>query len=273
MQLIFIAHRCGAAFQIGHIRAFVGNNQRTLKLAGFGFVDTEIGGQLHWAAYTFGDIHKGAVRKHRAIKSGVIVVTLRHHSAEVFFHQLRVLMHGFGNGHKNNTGFSQLGAEGGGNGYRVKNRIHRDAGQRHLLMQRNTQFFVGAQQLRVNFIEAFRFVGHAFGGGIVGHRLKVDFRVVHVRPGRLCHFLPDAEGFQTPFGHPFRLALLSGDKAHHVFIQTGRNGVGLNVGDESGLVVVTNAAFDFGVAAHSALSSLAGLKDAGILTRFRIKAE
>ena len=43
MQLVLIAHRRGAAFQIADISAFVGNDQRALKLSRVLRVDPEIG--------------------------------------------------------------------------------------------------------------------------------------------------------------------------------------------------------------------------------------
>ncbi len=33
MQLVFVAHRRGAAFEVAHISALVGNDQRALELA------------------------------------------------------------------------------------------------------------------------------------------------------------------------------------------------------------------------------------------------
>ena len=43
MELILVAHRRGAAFEIGYIRPFVGDDQRAFKLPGVGGVDAEIG--------------------------------------------------------------------------------------------------------------------------------------------------------------------------------------------------------------------------------------
>ena len=44
MQLVLIAHRGGAAFEIRHIRLVVGHYQRALKLACSAGIDAEIGG-------------------------------------------------------------------------------------------------------------------------------------------------------------------------------------------------------------------------------------
>ena len=104
-------------------------------------------------------------------------------------------MHGFGNRHKNNTGFGQFGAEGGRNRYRIEYGVHSNASQSHLLVQWNAQLFIGAQQFRINLIEAFRFVGHAFRRGVIRQCLEVDFRIMHICPARFFHFLPGAESF------------------------------------------------------------------------------
>ena len=44
MQLVFIAHRGCTAFKITDITAFVGNDQGAFELAGFGFINTKVGG-------------------------------------------------------------------------------------------------------------------------------------------------------------------------------------------------------------------------------------
>jgi hypothetical protein len=44
MELVLIAHRRGAAFQIAHIAAGIGDDQRALELAGTARIDAEIGG-------------------------------------------------------------------------------------------------------------------------------------------------------------------------------------------------------------------------------------
>src|SRR5690554_2743889 len=77
VQLVFVAHGRGTALEIAHIGALVGDDQRAFELSGVQFVDTEIGGQLHGAAYAFGYIDKGAIGEHRRVQCGVVVVLLR----------------------------------------------------------------------------------------------------------------------------------------------------------------------------------------------------
>ena len=63
-----------------------------------------------------------------------------------------------GNGAEDHPGFPQLLFEGGKHGGRVEHHIHGDAGKHFLLMQGDAQFFIGGQQFRVHFVQAFRAV-------------------------------------------------------------------------------------------------------------------
>ena len=74
MQLVLVAHRRGAAFEIAHVGALVGDDQRALELAGVALVDAEIGGQLHRAAHARRHIDERAVGEHRRVERGEEVV-------------------------------------------------------------------------------------------------------------------------------------------------------------------------------------------------------
>src|SRR5262249_50336182 len=56
VQLVLIALRGRAAFQVRNIGAFLAADERALELAGAGRIDAEIGGQLHRTAHTPGDV-------------------------------------------------------------------------------------------------------------------------------------------------------------------------------------------------------------------------
>jgi len=53
--------------------------------------------------------------------------------------------------------FAQLCLERGSHGDAVKHRVHGHAGQQLLLVQRNAQLGIGAEDLRINFIQALQF--------------------------------------------------------------------------------------------------------------------
>ena len=63
VQLVFVALRRGASFEIADVRAFVGNQQRPFELPGVGRIDAEVGGKLHRATNTLRNIAKRAVGK------------------------------------------------------------------------------------------------------------------------------------------------------------------------------------------------------------------
>jgi hypothetical protein len=65
VELVLVALRRRAAFEVAHIGAFVGNDQRALELASVALVDAEIGRQFHRAAYARRHINKRAVGEHR----------------------------------------------------------------------------------------------------------------------------------------------------------------------------------------------------------------
>ncbi len=63
------------------------------------------------------------------------------------------------------------------------------------------------EKLRVDFIEAFGAFGLGARLGVVADGLVVDRRNVEMGPGGHFECLPVAEGFQTEFEEPLRLAL------------------------------------------------------------------
>ena len=56
VQLVFVALGRRAPFEVADIAAFVRHHQRALKLARAGFVDAEVGAQLHRASHALGDV-------------------------------------------------------------------------------------------------------------------------------------------------------------------------------------------------------------------------
>ena len=64
-----------------------------------------------------------------------------------------------------------------------------------------------------------------------------------MRPARHRHRLPMAERFQTEVEQPFRFAFYFRDVAHHVFVQTDGNHVGVNVGNEAVFVLASGDVF------------------------------
>ena len=114
VQLVFVPHGGGAAFQVAYVAAFFGDDQGAFELAGVGGINPEVGRQFHGAANALRDVHERAVREHRRVQGGKVVVADRDDAAQIFFHQLGVFMHRFGDGAEDNAGFFQGLFEGGG---------------------------------------------------------------------------------------------------------------------------------------------------------------
>ena len=111
-------------------------------------------------------------------------------------------------------------------------------------MQGDAEFLVGFEQFRIDFVQALGPVLKAFRGRIIGHRLEVDRREVHMRPAGFSHALPRAEGFQPPVEQPLGLAFLGGDETDHLLAQAGRDRLGFDGGDEARLVILADQFMD-----------------------------
>ena len=92
VQLCHVALGRRTPLKIADITAFVGDDQRALKLARIFGIDPKIGRQLHWAAYAGWNINKRSVRKHRRIQRRIVIIRYRHDGAEIFAHQFGVLL-------------------------------------------------------------------------------------------------------------------------------------------------------------------------------------
>src|ERR1041385_2723111 len=137
---------------------------------------------------------------------------------------------------EDHAGFRQFGVERGGHGDAVKHRVHGHSGQQLLFVQRNAQLGISVQDFRIHFFQALEFF-LLLGRGIIGERLIVNGRILHVGPLRLCLFLlqrcPIAVCLQPPLHHEFRLALLERNRADNFFIQARRQTVFINGSDKS----------------------------------------
>ena len=133
---------------------------------------------------------------------------------------------------------AQLGLERGRHRHAVEHRIHRHSGQHLLLFERDAQFFVRAQQLRIDILQALGAVALGLGRGVVDNLLVVDGRVAHIGPGRFLHLEPLPVGAQAPLQHERRFLLFGRDRRDDVFVQPGSDGVSLDIGDETVLVLL-----------------------------------
>ncbi len=251
VQLVFVPHRRGAAFEVAHLRAVVGHDERALELAGLGRIDAEIGRKLHRAAHTLRDITERAVGEDGGIQRGVIVVRVRHHRAEIFFDEIGMFLHGFAERAENNSLLRELFAIRCADGYGIKHRVHRDTGKPSAFAQWNAELLVSLQQLRVNLVQALRTVALWFGLRKISDVLKINFRIFDELPRRFGHGQPMAVGLEPPVGQPRRLFLLRRNQADGVLAQARRCGLGFDIGDEAVFVILFDQALNgFGGGAH-----------------------
>src|SRR5690606_42034670 len=88
-------------------------------------------------------------------------------------------------------------------------------------------------------------ISHAFRRREKVDILKVDLGILVVSQGRLFHLAPGAVGLETLLEHPLRLFLASRDEADHVLTESGLQGVGFDVGMETGSVFRLDQVLDF----------------------------
>src|SRR6266566_1593944 len=235
VELILVPHGRRAALEVTDVAALVRDDQRALELTGRRRVDAEVGRELERTAHTLRHVHERAVGEHRRVERREEVVVMRHDGAEVLLDQIGVLTDRLRDRHEDHAVFRELRLECRGDRHAVEHRIHRDAGQALLLLDRDPELLEGLDQFRIDLVERVE-LGPLLGGGVVTDRLIVDRPVLHVGPVRLAHLEPVAVGLQAPLQHPFRLALFGRDQPDDVLVQTGRHDLGFDVGDEAVLV-------------------------------------
>src|SRR5487761_1566171 len=142
MQLVLIANWSRAAFEIAHMRALIGNNQRALELSGIGSVDAEVGRKLHRAMHALRHIYKRAIAEHSRIQRRKKIIAEWNHRAQIFLDQVRMLLRGFRKRAEDHALLRQLFLEGRRYRNAVKYRVHSHAREPLLLVERNTEFAV-----------------------------------------------------------------------------------------------------------------------------------
>ena len=113
VQLVLVAHRRRATFEIAHERAFLGDDECSLELAGVLRVDPEVGRQLHRTPHALGDVGERAVTEDRRVERREEIVGVRHDRAEVLAHELRMALDGFREGTEDDAELGELLLERG----------------------------------------------------------------------------------------------------------------------------------------------------------------
>ena len=252
MELVLVAHRRGAAFEIADVAALFGDDQGALELAGILGVDPEIGRQFHRAADALGDVDEGAVGEDRGVEAGEQIVALRNDRAEVFLDEVGIFLDRFADRQEDHPGAQQFLAEGGRDADAVEHRIDRDfarafdPGEHLLLLDRDAEFLIDAQDFGIDLVERSK-LWLRLGRGVIISVLIIDRRNVELGPVDLLHLQPRGISLEPPVEHPLRLVLLGGDEADGVFGQALGREVGLDVRAEAPLIILGDRLAEFGV--------------------------
>ena len=237
MQLVFVAHRCRAAFEITDITIVLGYDERALELSRVAGVDAEIRTEFHRAAHALRDIDKRAVGKHRRIERGKEIVAIGHDRSEVFLHQFGMLFHRLANRAENHAHFRQFFLERRLHTDRVHNGIDRRvAAQRKAFFEGNSEFVKRFFEFRVDFSVAFWLLRHRVC--IIRNPLIINLRQRHVRPVGLFHRQPMAERLQAELQQPFRLVFLRRNQPYNILVQTLFDDFRLNVRRKAELILL-----------------------------------
>ena len=251
MKLVFVAHRRRATLEVTHVSAFVGHDQRALELAGVGRVDAEVRGKLHRTTHALRDVTERTVGEDRRIQRREKVVRVRHDHAEIFPHQVGMFAHGFAERAENDALRGERFPERGRDRNAVEHGVHRDTGEAFALPQRNTEFLVGFEQLRVHFLEAPGPVTLLLRRRVVNDALVVNRLVPDLRPRRLFQRQPVPKRLEPPRGQPFRFSFFARDEPDDVFVQTRRRGIDFDIRVEAVFIFLFDQALNgFSCRAH-----------------------
>ena len=156
VQLVLVAHRRRAPFEVADVRPLFGDDERPLELPGLLRVDAEVGRQLHRAAHALRDVRERAVAEDRGVQRREEVVRVRHDRAEVLPHQLGMVLHGLREGTEDDAQLPELLLEGRRHRDAVEDGIHGHAGEQLLLVERNAELLEGAADFRIHLVEALK---------------------------------------------------------------------------------------------------------------------
>ena len=207
MQLVLVAHRCRAAFEVAHVCVVVGNDERALELTRVACVDAEVGAKLHRAAHALGYVDERSVGEHGAVERCEEVVAVGHHASQVLAHEVGMVLYGVAYRAEDDAFLGEVLREGGLHAHGVHDGVYRHAAECESFFERYSELVECLHQLGIYLLILVLLLCERVG--VVRNRLIVDLGHVHVAPLRLLHRLPVAESLQTELKHPVGFALLA----------------------------------------------------------------
>ena len=185
-----------------HLRTFVGDNQRALKLTSVFRVDSEISLQRHVAFDAWRNINKRATRPNRSIERRELVVARRNNRTKILLNEIWIFAKRGIHIAEKNAKFFEIFAVAVKHNFAFV--LRSDAGQIFALCFRNAQLFVGVAHL---LWQIFPLVNLRSGWlQVVVDVLKIDVGHVDREPIEHRFAFESLQRAQTHFAHPFGLA-------------------------------------------------------------------
>ena len=94
VQLVLVPHRCGAALEVAHRGAFLGDDEGPLELPGVQGVDPEVRAQFHRAGHALGNEDERAIGEDGRVQGCEEVVVGWDDPSEVLLNQFGMIVHG-----------------------------------------------------------------------------------------------------------------------------------------------------------------------------------
>ena len=208
-----------AAFDVVHVAAFLGDDQRPFELTHVFLVDAEVGLERDVDLDPGGHVHEAAARPDGAVQRGELVVGWRDDRAEILLDHLGVVTHGRVHIREDHAELLEILADAVVDDFRVV--LRANAGDQRLLLRlRDAELVEGV-------LDVLRHVVPVLLGPIRRARIVVD--VIEVEIVVLDAAAPEARRHrllkevlvraQAEVPHPFVLVLRGRNLAHDAFVQ------------------------------------------------------
>ncbi len=148
-------------------------------------------------------------------------------------------MNSFRNRAENNTHLGKLLLIRRSHRHAVENHVNRHAGKRRPLVHGHTEFLEGAQQLGIDLIHAVQLL-FRFRRCVIAYSLKINLRILDVRPLRFLHLEPLLVGFEPKLEQPGGLILFRGNEPDNIFVKPFWRNIRLDFGNKTVFIRLIN---------------------------------
>ena len=222
--------RRGAAFHVGQLRAFIGDDERALELPEILGVDPEIGLERMLHLHARRHVDERAAAEDGAVERAEFVVAGRDHFAEPFPENLRMILQAFGAADEDDALLADRFLDVGINRLAVELRF--DAGEEFAFLLGNAEPLESALHIvRHVFPTAFRLGAAA---QVIADVVEDDRFQILARPMRRHRLAEESpQGVEAKFAHPIGILFHVRDVVDRLFGQAdaGIVGVRFRVGE------------------------------------------